>query len=595
MRNLTLILLILLSISAFAQRQKSIEDYIVPSTGAPFFPYDELSGKNTYYYTIGEDGKNIKDGPLNVTASKSRTYSTNYATVKRNANYNFKANYTKGRINGLITCSFRETYSHLSKSETETTNVSGNFSHGIPNGNFSITHNGKTKLKATFKNGNLVGYFKFDYFYNDYQENISGTLTSDGKLNGKWVDNGQYPRTYLFQNGVLISETNKKSSTKPITSELSKKYASGAISEEELLKKNYIVKTDSLQLGNYAKDVIISFRQYDLSDFGGYDLTKSNNPKYKYLQEVTRLTDNGFNQVLSEINNYAKNRHLSWFNTISPNSNGEIFFQNNGQYYLLFGNSQDEELYTYIPDSYREKIFISNEEYLKLKEAMSKALKENAINIYQYALENITNDYTDLMAGKELSPEKINEIYSKLNNIALDKLEKTEDDKFLKFKNDNNATIYVNLSEIDNLPDVLQKISSKRFEALKKERLPILNLMLNKKSSSISYDSDLNIYFDNTELNKDYWRLELGEKLKPFCPMVNIEIIDGDMEQMTVNITKRISKKKGNKTYQIVLRYKQEKTNQYYNYNGDKKQIKYKIDPSSFDIEKAIEITDNNQ
>lgn len=589
MRNLTLILFTLLSISLFAQRQKITENYDVPSTSAP------LWGNKTFYYITGEDGKNIKDGPLNVTAKDNSTYNVDYASIKRNANYSFKANYAKGKINGLMTCSYREQLSRFSKSETETTNVSGSFSRGIPNGNFSITHNGKTILKATYKNGNLVGYFKVNSLYNREFANISGTLTSDGKLNGKWVDDRGYTRNYLFQNGVLIKKSDKESSTKPITSELSRKYASGTITEEELFKKNYIVKTDSFKLGDYASDVIISFKQYDLSDFGGYDLTKNNNPKYKYLQEIARLTEKRFNQVLSEINNYAKNRDLSWFNTISPNRKGEIFIQENGHHYLLFGEARNKELYTYIPyQYYYEKILISNEEYTKLNEAMSKALKDNALNIYQYALGDIINDYNDLMADKELPSEKINEIYNKLKELDLNKLEKTDDKNFLKFKNNNNATVYVNISEFDYLPDVLQKISAKRLEALKKERLPILNLMLNKKGSSISYDSDLNIYFDNKDLDPDLWRMELGSILKPFCPMVKVEIIDGDMEQMTVNITKRVSKKKGNKTYQIVLRYKEYNSSQY-SYGSDKKQIKYKIDPLSFDIEKAIEITNNEQ
>lgn len=589
MRNLTLILFTLLSISLFAQRQKITESYDIPSTTVPFW------GNKTFYYITGEDGKNIKDGPLNVTAKDNSTYNVDYASIKRNASYSFKANYAKGRINGLMTCSYREQLSRLSNSDTETTNVSGSFSRGIPNGNFSITHNGKTVLKATYKNGSLVGYFKINSLYNREFANLSGTLTSDGKLNGKWVDDSGYTRNYLFQNGVLIKKSDKESSTKPITSELSRKYASGTITEEDLFKKNYIVKTDSFKLGDYAADVIISYKQYDLSDFGGYDLTKNNNPKYKYLQEIARLTEKGFNQVLSEINNYAKNRHLSWFNTISPNRQGEIFIQENGHHYLLFGETQNKELYTYIPyQYYYEKILISNEEYTKLNEAMSKALKDNALNIYQYALGDIINDYNDLMADKELPSEKINEIYNKLKELDLNKLEKTDDKNFLKFKNDNNATVYVNISEFDYLPDVLQKISAKRLEAFKKERLPILNLMLNKKGSSISYDSNLNIYFDNKDLDPDFWRLELGEKLKPFCRMIKIEIIDGDMEQMTVNITKRVSKKKGNKTYQIVLRYKGYNKSQY-SYGSGKEQIEYKIDPLSFDIEKAIEITNNEQ
>lgn len=589
MRNLTLILFTLLSISLFAQRQKITEKYNVPSTTAP------LWGNKTFYYITGEDGKNIKDGPFNVTANDNSSYYVNYENVKINANYSFKANYAKGRINGLMTCSYREHISSLSNSDTETTNVNGSFSRGIPNGNFSITHNGKTVLKATYKNGNLVGYFKINSLYNREFANISGTLTSDGKLNGKWVDDGGYTHNYLFQNGVLIKKSDKESSTKPMTSELSRKYASGTITEEELFKKNYIVKTDSFKLGDYAADVIISFKQYDLSDFGGYDLTKNNNPKYKYLQEIARLTEKGFNQVLSEINNYAKNRHLSWFNTISPDNQGEIFIQENGHHYLLFGESRNKELYTYIPSQYYyEKILISNEEYTKLNETMSKALKNNALNIYQYALGDVLNDYNDLMADKELPSEKINEIYNKLKELDLNKLEKTDDKNFLKFKNNNNATVYVNISEFDYLPDILQKISAKRLEALKKERLPILNLMLNKKGSNISYDSDLNIYFDNKDLDPDFWRLELGEKLKPFCRMIKIEIIDGDMEQMTVNITKRVSKKKGNKTYQIVLRYKGYNKSQY-SYGSGKEQIEYKIDPLSFDIEKAKEITNNEQ
>ena len=74
-----------------------------------------------------------------------------------------------------------------------------------------------------------------------------------------------------------------------------------------------------------------------------------------------------------------------------------------------------------------------------------------------------------------------------------------------------------------------KRIAEERLQALeklKKQIQPICDYLVAQKSStSISYDDQVNRYFDSTGLG-EYWRLDLGKAIKPFCKIVDCKIVD---------------------------------------------------------------------
>lgn len=99
----------------------------------------------------------------------------------------------------------------------------------------------------------------------------------------------------------------------------------------------------------------------------------------------------------------------------------------------------------------------------------------------------------------------------------------------------------------------LQEIEEKR-----KQIQPICDYLVAQKSStSISYDDQVYRYFDSTGLG-EYWRLDLGKAIKPFCKIVDCKIVDckiisNENYKKTIEAILDITKynKKGNITHRV--------------------------------------------
>ena len=232
---------------SFAQRQKITEFYLMRTD----INNVVFEGNKTYYYIVGEDGGQLKDGQYTISCPQA-SYSVSVFpyTYKLVGSYNMTANHSKGKLNGAISSNFKMTVtSSNGQSDNEYQTITGNFTNGVPNGTFIV--NAKrtliTKLNATYKNGILVGAFSCDVLgWDNLPHKYSGTLTQSGKLNGTWTYLGG---TMLFQNGVLISDndTDKGKSTPPAISALAKQYAAGSITKDALAEKGYTVVQQEIQ------------------------------------------------------------------------------------------------------------------------------------------------------------------------------------------------------------------------------------------------------------------------------------------------------------------------------------------------------------
>ena len=101
-------------------------------------------------------------------------------------------------------------------------------------------------------------------------------------------------------------------------------------------------------------------------------------------------------------------------------------------------------------------------------------------------------------------------------------------------------------------------------------------LITNRDATSIAYNESALQYFNAYQYN-------LYERIKPFCKIINCEIVEIRENGIVLNLTKNISKKKGNIEYQVVWKY-----NTYYEIsNNNKVPRNISIDIQSIDINNA--------
>lgn len=318
----------------FGQRQQTTEDYNPSPAGFP------TTGKKTYSYIIGEDGKKLKDGSFSISAKPDilvvdKGFSR-YA-VSNNGYFKLNTTFMKGNLHGVLTSSFSITVTKQglagNASESYKMTFSGNFSDGLPHGTFNIKYDtdSNDKLVATYNNGVLVGAYSSSGIYKKLPCIVKGTLTPKGELTGKWTIEDLKSHIYEFQNGVLIRETSEEEATRPAITELAKKYATGAITEAELEKQNIIVLEDSIPLGSFARNIIFRDEVFDIQDVGGYDFSNPNNKRYKYLKEVSCFNEKGFEFYTQMLDEKLKAGVFTHYANIQKNQKheyGEIGFVN---------------------------------------------------------------------------------------------------------------------------------------------------------------------------------------------------------------------------------------------------------------------------
>lgn len=392
--KIQLLMLLLCSfsiVSVKAQRQQVTEDY---HRGAiESIPYSQMPGKVSYGYIVSEDGKTLKDGPYSIKCNKSNyQYSATPYTVTLNGNYTLNTTFSKGNLNGNfsavtnlnVTIASRVS----SKKESFTSTMTGSFVDGVPHGAFKISRNGeiKTTVAANYKNGILVGAYSCSLLDDDSRvAEFSGTLTQDGLFNGAWKFNSD---NVVFQNGVLISKTNSKESTKPAVVELAKKYVAGTITKEQLLKENsVIVRTDSVALGNYVRTAVFRDSAVEFKELGGYNFSIPNYAKYEYLEEVAIISDEGFDIIekayidyythkADDVNvEFLSSRWISGKNTTTPSVDIKSECK---EYYIS----------KFAPNNYYVQAYIPYEKYTAMMETIKTTLKANPISLQEFILQH---------------------------------------------------------------------------------------------------------------------------------------------------------------------------------------------------------------
>ena len=206
------------------------------------------------------------------------------------------ANNSNGSLSGPLKLKSVDTsYGGGQPEEVTTETLSGNFAAGLPNGKFVFnskqTQDGASRqsenFSATFNKGMLTGAF----LWKTGDEEIKGSFTSSGALNGKWSVKG---KTYEFKNGVLINGGNLSSEEKSYAI----KFANNQITEQQLFEKGMIVEKQDLEI--YEKFASRLGGLIHVADpLETTNLGKDNlGDNYKVITQGTFFTEKGYNDFV---------------------------------------------------------------------------------------------------------------------------------------------------------------------------------------------------------------------------------------------------------------------------------------------------------
>ena len=577
-KNLVFVLfsLVLGTVYSFAQRKQVTEEYTKGTVLT--IPYSMMPGKVTYGYVVSDDGKHVKDGAYNVKCSLvNRKYTSSPYNITLNGNYTLSANFLKGNLNGAISASYNLNFTAATRlstqKETFTSTFEGNFKDGIPHGNFIVNSKLETKqqLNVNYNNGILVGPYSCSVVDDGLLVECKGALDTKGKLTGTWTyKNKYYPkgRTMQFQNNVLINDSYSDSSTKPAIVALAKKYAAGSISKEELMKQDVLVAEDSITLGDYARLAILGDEVVDLENLGGYDFTLSNTIKYEYLCEAVFMTEAGVTTIINHLTNSflsEKDCHSEIF-TLSSDKNLPCIYTHvakdfigkdlpEGRQKIYMSKKQLERIDSCIYETKKQHV-LTLENFLEMK-------KENTLlnffkgeNILSINYDRIQNQALDLVFSNYTPIKPYNSEYYTLgyDKIYSHFLEKEAAEKLIllagrydMLAENASDSEKQRLKAIEN--DLLKKIEEGKYEKMQANFKPTFDFMMNKSAVSIAYDDDAKYYFDTPGL-------ELSQALKPYCKIIDYEIIKIDAKNIVVKLTKY--NKKGNTEHEVTWEWRYE-------------------------------------
>lgn len=572
---------LLLSVFSFAQRKSMSVDFYKDTDYGTI----QLVGKMTYTYVVSEKGESLKDGPLSISSKCGPAQVSVWPyTVKIQGSYTSSANYSKGNLNGAVSSNYSVSVNKLGRnpeSGVDKITFSGYFKNGLPHGAFKVSRSDsrKSSLTANYSNGALVGTYSCNLLDEDGNvRKISGSLTQSSKPTGSWsVQSGDLRnKSMTFQNGILISETvvsnsalsPENYSTPPSVVAFAKKYAAGTISKEQLKENGILIRTDSLELGEYARVAILRDSGFEWDKLRGYDLSMDNKIGYTYLDQVPYFTKEGFEKALEELKKMAADKTYSAGVTEIGESDGDK---------CVWVNTSYDDYVTARLTVNKRLVYLTNEQVNAIVTALQKIRESNAVSLLHYMkLEVETED--------ELNAANLETLIRLCQNVeekykdAKNKLKVCEFNK--EYYSDFDKQ-YVTVSSEGEYSAYLEGIKSKINEKIKavgaseqitrkfimesnlsnlKNNVDVLKSAVNI-SNDFAYDkTPTSILYGNDSFDEEgmseYWRLDAKDAFKAICPIIACELedvifIDGKPSEIILKITKKGKKKEGNTVYQV--------------------------------------------
>ena len=293
--------LLLFPSCAFAQTQKMSKKF----TGE--FEWNFI-GDYTFSGFRKENGEGVFDGSFQMVAKideKFNTYKRRYtATLK--GSYTLKGSHSMGKLHGPMSL---DANLNLNASNGDKLNnkytFRGNFKNGNPDGNFIVDYPSYgIKVNVNYKDGILVGaYYVKGRDERSWNFSISGTLTSTGLPTGTWKFDTSSVYEMTFINGVVVNQSDYDYDL----SVKAKDFASGKVSEEDLMKENICVIERNLALATKAS-LQIYHKGIDWSKLGLRRFNLSDTINYRCLDRLSTLSEEGYNKFKDAVREAIRTR-----------------------------------------------------------------------------------------------------------------------------------------------------------------------------------------------------------------------------------------------------------------------------------------------
>ena len=559
-KNLFFLLLALAAVSIPSMAQSQFSDNI--SIYAPFTDY---CGTINYTYTVNDDGERIKNGPINITGKQNETYNN----VDITGSYVLKASAKNGYMDGPMSVSAKyhgvAHYWSGDKVEDYVYSMTGDFQKGIPNGNFTAKATGSGSCNVNYKDGILVGAYSIDESIDRTFVTISGNLNDKGQMIGAWTieDLGDVSQ-WEFVNGIRVKVSSKKEESTPKQIEYAKKYATGAISKEDLESNGFFPVQDSIRLGDYVADLLLLNNMARWEDLAWFSFRKSLWVKYTYLYNVLPLPDKQFQEALSEMktngrfhNDFDENSKVLGYDELAKIYTVS-FYKNYGtpNVKLITRALTNEQLSQVLTAS---KSFWSNYPLKSIDDYYKSIDKDVRFSVLEKNFNEIKKE--DIMAISETgglpknSERTYNELLKKIEsaervlNDNLGKMEKSEDGIYYIFREGLRHT-FLPVEEVEKFYSFAEKVreySSTRDVMLKKaeekrEKFTMLfssckeslsQLIGQTSSSSPSFVNATKYYY--TQGGTEPGVKELYKMVKPYFPITSIDIEEPDINSLDIN------------------------------------------------------------
>ena len=295
LRNFLPICFLILSVGAFAQSNGKEQTTInTPGYGKAIISSFE------YGYSIVDSTK-VQDGDFTIKGERNENgvkevFTLSGAAAANKLNGALKADYS---LEGVI------------KDEKHYTvfTYEANFKNGYPDGAMKIRSFGQNSsaydIKANFDNGVLSGKFYFNAFVKA-ETLVSGNFNSEGEMDGDWKINYYDLKERKIERHNMTLSKGVKIAGENYTDALeqeAKKYLAGKITAAELQMKGIgIYKATNSELISHINSTFRN-RFIPFDSLAAMDLSKVA-MEYTYLDYFPVINEEGFNLLLSQIDNY---------------------------------------------------------------------------------------------------------------------------------------------------------------------------------------------------------------------------------------------------------------------------------------------------
>lgn len=557
--------------------------------------YGIMDCKETYTYYVDELGNYVRHGNYKLAGSHLVENNSSWRRHYFKSNYNATATFKDGWLNGLLTVTMRSEFTTTDGGVGVTVDkLTANYKDGIPHGAWKYARtfpkeNNRTGVAITmnFNHGMLVG----DFLFNEMGR-TSGTFSSEGEYSGVWKQKDVHGNEseITFMDGVVLSWFDRKNGQ--ITNkdeqvvglkDLARRFANNEITEDELYEQGYIVRKNALFGGDNIWRVLYRDNILNLNAIGGDKtnvanatvkcemgkpfrrLHKVNVPSKELIDDFVWLLEKGGEDL---IGTYATEKPADWLlcelnrllvqNRVKTISNVGNWVAYRDKMLPLLREEQRQEwdsICNYLDTIYRrydglkdyflgasnsdyiyfndDKLYLREMDMKRLKEAMMTGGNYRAAIYEQCRSVNDSIFQVELQAQKEAEARAKAEAEARTVMMKEEAAKKATEDVLTKIKDlfADSKALRPSGAEVVISKDMNNNLSAWKQLFADSDRTDFNHAEKKDESKLIKQ------FFSDTPI-ADYFHSETSPfqeavktQLKPFCPMLNYEILSVRLQE----------------------------------------------------------------